>query len=525
MNRDEQWLDKLPALGTYIRRIGGEPRNLRTYVVREEAGGYWRDLITVRIKDGTITVSGGDDDAKPTEMELTAIKSEIASANLPRPVATGRNARPRAEDGWTEDEGDLVFEFRTPDGENLLFLEQRKIGPDGKKAVLPWTRWSDGEWRNLEPDQLPLFGLDRLKDAVKVFLHEGAKAADAMQKMVDAKTPEDRTRLAEHPWGSDLMYGVHLGWPGGVHRADAVDWSPIRRLPADVRLILVCDNDQRGKEVARTISEKLKGRSLEVIMFDDRFDDGFDLADPFPESLFKELAGRRTYQGPLFVDCLRTATWATRVVATGDRGRPAHEILPAFLGDWAFSVEPLVFVPPRNPRNVFAEQGFNTAVRPFSDVDNTAALLRKHPSAQVAGVCYEPGHPRGIVAFENGRKMNLWMPTDIRPAKGDVQPFLDFMERLIPLEPDRKALLRWCATLIARPGVRMRYGVLMTSRTQGVGKSTLMERVLAPLVGWHNVSIPSETQIVDSAFNSWLGRRRLVLVHEIYAGGSKRAYN
>jgi len=85
--------------------------------------------------------------------------------------------------------------------------------------------------------------------------------------------------------------------------------------------------------------------------------------------------------------------------------------------------------------------------------------------------------------------------------------------------------LRWCATLIAKPGVRMRYGVLMTSRTQGVGKSTLMERVLAPLVGWHNVSIPSETQIVDSAFNSWLGRRRLVLVHEIYAGGSKRAYN
>ena len=39
----------------------------------------------------------------------------------------------------------------------------------------------------------------------------------------------------------------------------------------------------------------------------------------------------------------------------------------------------------------------------------------------------------------------------------------------------------------------MLYGLLLVSETQGVGKTTLGERILAPLVGWHNVSVPDAT--------------------------------
>jgi len=58
------------------------------------------------------------------------------------------------------------------------------------------------------------------------------------------------------------------------------------------------------------------------------------------------------------------------------------------------------------------------------------------------------------------------------------------------MKRDRIELMRWCATLIARPDIKMNYGVLLISETQGVGKSTLGEKILAPLIGKLNASFP-----------------------------------
>jgi hypothetical protein len=121
--------------------------------------------------------------------------------------------------------------------------------------------------------------------------------------------------------------------------------------------------------------------------------------------------------------------------------------------------------------------------------------------------------------------MNMWTPTRIKRRKGDPGPWLEFMKQLFPIESDRSKVFKFCATLIARPDIKMKYGILLISESQGVGKGTLMEKVLAPLVGWSNVSVPSEKQLTDNSFQSWIARRRLILVHEIYAGNSKKAYN
>ena len=61
--------------------------------------------------------------------------------------------------------------------------------------------------------------------------------------------------------------------------------------------------------------------------------------------------------------------------------------------------------------------------------------------------------------------------------------------------------------------------------SEGVGKSSLGEKILKPLVGELNTSTPDESAIVDSAFNSWAAHKRLAVVHEIYAGHSAKAYN
>jgi hypothetical protein len=71
----------------------------------------------------------------------------------------------------------------------------------------------------------------------------------------------------------------------------------------------------------------------------------------------------------------------------------------------------------------------------------------------------------------------------------------------------------------------MLYSVLLMSETQGVGKGTLGEKILGPIIGEWNVSYPSEQSIVESAFNDWMANKRLIVVHEIYAGKSSKAYN
>jgi hypothetical protein len=71
----------------------------------------------------------------------------------------------------------------------------------------------------------------------------------------------------------------------------------------------------------------------------------------------------------------------------------------------------------------------------------------------------------------------------------------------------------------------MRFALLLVSRIQGVGKTTLAQDVLAPLVGRHNVSFPSEHMISDSRFTSWIAHKRLAVVHEIYSGHSRKTYD
>lgn len=121
--------------------------------------------------------------------------------------------------------------------------------------------------------------------------------------------------------------------------------------------------------------------------------------------------------------------------------------------------------------------------------------------------------------------INLHVPGYVKAKAGSPKPFIEFMEYLIPDPKEREELLRWCATLIARPGTRMEYGVLLVSERQGIGKTTLGSSILAPLVGRHNTGYPQESMIVNSDFNDWLANKRLVIVNEIYSGHSWKAYN
>ena len=243
-----------------------------------------------------------------------------------------------------------------------------------------------------------------------------------------------------------------------------------------------------------------------------------------PSNLFSK-SGR--YIGPTFEELTIPATRATEPAPNpAGTGRMITRARRFFIEEWQHSIQPEVFIHKDWPNRIYSADDFNSLVRPFSDVDDTARIVKQDIVSKACVLKYDPSKKPGVYAGEgDGRTMNTFVPSNLKPEKGDVKPWLEFMELLVPNEHDRTELLRWCATLIARPDIRMMYGALLVSETQGVGKGTLGEKILAPLVGSTNVSYPSESEIVDSNFNPWLAHKRLAVVHEIYAGHSAKAYD
>jgi hypothetical protein len=58
----------------------------------------------------------------------------------------------------------------------------------------------------------------------------------------------------------------------------------------------------------------------------------------------------------------------------------------------------------------------------------------------------------------------------------------------------------------------------------GVGKTTLGV-ILARQVGYHNASFPSAEYVLNTPYTDWAAFKRLVVVAEIYAGHSAKAFN
>ncbi len=160
--------------------------------------------------------------------ESEAIKNEVAAANWPTYQPGPKGSLPDKLKGKPEEE---IFRFLNRSGE-VLFV-QHVVKRDDGKSYYPYSYWSDGKWRQMEPDLLPLWGLHQLDGtASTLFLHEGAKAAKYCAWLTTDKSREAREALAAHPWGAFLSTGTHTGYGAVVPPRSAshglVDAAPYR---------------------------------------------------------------------------------------------------------------------------------------------------------------------------------------------------------------------------------------------------------------------------------------------------------
>lgn len=513
-------LNDIKAVRAYLSRIGAEPRSLHSAVVKEKRGKYWKDTAVITIsREGVVKAPSA---LIPTTEEGPAIAHECKEAKWPEHIKPNQlqNLPEQLKDAKPES----IFEFRDEIG-NIIMLQQR-IERKGERSYIPWTFWSDNTWRAMEPEgKLPLWGIEQLKDNSTVFIHEGAKAARHIRTMVEGKSIEAKDTLSKHPWGEELAAAAHLGWIGGALSPSRTDWSIIRRLGIK-RAYIVSDNDEPGVAAVAPISYQLHVPTFHV-QFTGEWPGSFDLGDAFPDKMFSKLGQTRHYIGPSFRSCIHPATWATDMITVteGERAKSIPVLRDEFKNLWVYVDEADIFVCTEMPEIMRTEEVMNKMLSGFSHVKTTSSLIVKNYKGRTARLCYRPDVKGRLISDKVTSAINLHQPTTIKAVAGDIKPWLEFLEYLLPVADERKDIMKWCATLIARPEVRMEYGLLLISETQGIGKTTLASKILAPLVGEGNVGFPTEDEIVNSNFNGWLANKRLVIVGEIYSGHSWKAYN
>jgi len=252
------------------------------------------------------------------------------------------------------------------------------------------------------------------------------------------------------------------------------------------------------------------------LRWDERFRIAWDLADSVPEPA--RHVAMWSFAEP--------ATWATKKVGETSHGRPLYGLNKPFAKEWVHVVKPELYISEEFPLSMYSQKEFDHRCASFADKGvRVSELLKAYLPGEVSTINYRPDLKTGRHTTVDGAKFfNTYCPRRWEPYKKapDVSLWLDFLTRLFPNPEELREIMRYAATLIAKPEIKMAYGLLLISEMQGVGKTTLAD-ILAMILGPSNISYVEEHDITGR-FNDW-AEKRLIICEEIYAGHSAAAYN
>ena len=505
-------LNDLPAVRKYLLRIGAQEIHFwAAKVERDSRHGYPQVAVRVMFADdGTVTVNG--DVEKPTKEEQDAICAAFKRVEFPELTTLTAIAEPPPGVCLTNLNTFVLHDLKG----DVAMIHCRYDKSDGTKGFIPWTPWSNGVWRKMEPEVLPFYGVRDHHSKSTLFIHEGAKAARRVQRIVAGELPGE-----PFPWLEQVRHGHHVGWIGGVHAIDRSDWAGLAKLGWH-QVIVFTDNDAGGIEAAAEIPRHFRCPAY-LVRWDGHFPDRFDCGDPWPADQF-DVTGR--YVGPSLRDCLQPFDRATNLVpVTTDSGsvKMVPSLRDEFIARYRVVAETQQVFCVERPAMAMEKKAFNDDVRSRSDTKDTYALLIEQESATCASRVYRPDKKPGRLIDKGWVVWNAFEPSDIVPQAGDIGPFIAYLEHLFPVPEERHHAMRWIATLIVRRDIRMHHSMLLVSHNQGVGKSTLGQ-ILAALLGETNVSFPGQNAF-DSQFNSWADGKLLVHVDEVYTNGKPKTYD
>lgn len=122
---------------------------------------------------------------------------------------------------------------------------------------------------------------------------------------------------------------------------------------------------------------------------------------------------------------------------------------------------------------------------------------------------FEPNGP----AFLPGGLINTWKPHKVRYSGSkvgseDVEPFLEYMERMFKVEEERDYMLWWVAHAIRRPEQKIIATPVLRSR-QGIGKTFMVGTLMRGIMG-ASADVCSLSDIVGTFQDALIGKTTLL---------------
>ena len=131
---------------------------------------------------------------------------------------------------------------------------------------------------------------------------------------------------------------------------------------------------------------------------------------------------------------------------------------------------------------------------------------------------YAPGQHR----FTSDGNLNTWIPSKIKPIKGDLTLWFDYLDHVFESDPTyRDWFVAWLAYPIQHPGAKLHTAVVFWSEATATGKS-MLGRIMSAIYGSHNYAQLDEATLHNS-FNFWANGRQFVMGEEI-KGKSSESY-
>lgn len=199
-----------------------------------------------------------------------------------------------------------------------------------------------------------------------------------------------------------------------------------------------------------------------------------------------------------FAGCIYIASEHAVLMSNGSRLKP--EAFNAIKGGYIFGMDA--------EGNKSTDKAFDAFTR------NRCITLPK-----VINTHFAPDKPFGSVGIVDGvASVNTYLPCPGMRKAGDVTPFLNHIEKLLPVEADRDILLNWMAYKVQHPGECMRWAPVLVG-APGNGKTTVAD-VMSYAIGHKYVSVVQSSD-VDNKFNGWAYEKCLAVINDFKVGDKR----
>lgn len=109
--------------------------------------------------------------------------------------------------------------------------------------------------------------------------------------------------------------------------------------------------------------------------------------------------------------------------------------------------------------------------------------------------------------------LNTWRGFTTEPEFGDVMPFLDLINFVLPNTYEQEYCLKWLAKMIQEPGAKFLVSLVVWSIEEGVGKGLLFETIGGLFNARHFKVVGNE--VFSDQFTDWQSQKIFVIADEV----------